>query len=187
MDKPIRTALVCTSLNQVGGKTSHFKNMYLGLKDKGIDIIIVVSSSLEKEYRTFMEREGIKREDVIFIPRYKKWLVIPFIVSLKSIFKKRRINIVHTFQMQSDIFGGIAASLAGINCTISHQESRVIEENIPGFKKILYRSINAVIKDLFKKTIVVSEGLRKELISGGFRPEEKIEIIRLGIDSWSDS
>jgi len=181
MDKRVRVALVCTSLNQMGGASSHFKNMYLNLNGDEFKLSIILSTSLKKEYKKFMMQAGLKEEDIIFIPRLKKWLLLPFIMDLRKILKKRHIDIVHTFQIQSDIFGSIAARMAGIKCIISQHESMVIVEAIPLFKKIFYRLSNACVRGLFRKTVVVSGGLKKELITEKFRPESKIELISLGI------
>lgn len=181
MDKQIRVAIVCTSLNQIGGKNVHFKNMYRNLNNGTIAMTIILSSSMEKEHRAYLVQEGVDEEDIIFIPRLKKWVVIPFIMDLVMIFKSRKINIAHTFQIQSDILGSIAAGIAGVDCVISQQDSKAIEETLHPLKKLFYRLFNAWIMNSFKKTVAVSEGLKKELITEKFRPKEKIEIIPLGV------
>lgn len=181
MESIIRSALVCTSLNQMGGKNVHFKNMYVNLNNGRIAMTIILCSSMEKEHRAYLLQEGVKEEDIVFIPRFKKWLILPFIMDLRNIFKSRKINIAHTFQIQSDILGSIAACIAGVDCVISQQESKAIEETLPLLKRLFYRLFNACIMNSFKKTVAVSEGLKNELIVEKFRPKEKIEIIPLGI------
>lgn len=181
MISKINIALICTSLNQIGGKNVHFKNMYVNLNNEKLAITIILSSSLEKEHKAYLLQEGVKAEDVVFIPRYKKWLIVPFIMELYKILKKRKINIVHTFQIQSDIFGFMAVYMGGAAYLISQQESKVIEESLSVFKNLFYRLLNIFIRDFFKKTVVVSEGLRKELIAERLRPKQKIEVIPLGI------
>jgi len=181
MDKQIRVAIVCTSLNQIGGKNVHFKNMYKNLNNEKIAITIILSSSMENEHKAYLLQEGVDEEDIIFIPRLKKWVVIPFIMDLVMIFKSRKINIAHTFQIQSDILGSIAAGIAGVDCVISQQDSKAIEETLHPLKKIFYRLFNSCMMNSFKKTVAVSQGLKKELIADKFRPKEKIETIPLGI------
>jgi len=182
MNRKIRVALICTSLNQMGGSNNHFKNMYLNLNSETFKISIILSTSLEKEHKKFMIQAGVKEEDIILIPRFKKRLILPFIMDLRKSLKTRNIDIVHTFQIQSDIFGSIAARMAGIKCVISQHESKVIVEVLPLFKEIFYRLFNTCIRDFFRKTVAVSEGLKKELIAERLRPEGKIEIIPLGIN-----
>lgn len=181
MDKQIRVAIVCTSLNQIGGKNVHFKNMYKNLNSEKIAVTIILSSSIENEHKAYLLQEGVNEKDIVFISRLKKWLVIPFIIAIVRIFKSRKINIAHTFQIQSDILGIIAACLAGVDCVISQQESKAIEETLSPLKSLFYRLFNAGIKNAFKKTVAVSEGLKRELIVEKFRPKEKIEVIPLGV------
>lgn len=181
MDKQIRVAIVCTSLNQIGGKNVHFKNMYKNLNNEKIAMTIILSSSMEKEHRAYLLQEGVNEKDIIFLPRFKKWLVAPFIIDLVKIFKSRKINIIHTFQIQSDILGSIAAYIAGVDCVISQQESKAIEETLPALKRLFYLLCNACIINSFKKTVAVSESLKRELIAEKFRPKDKIEIIPLGV------
>jgi glycosyltransferase involved in cell wall biosynthesis len=84
--------------------------------------------------------------------------------------------------MQSDVFGGLAARFADIKKVLSYYESRVITENDSLPKRILYRGVNKLIKDMFVSTVVVSNGLKKEVEEEGFRPAGKVEVIHLGIE-----
>lgn len=180
MNYPLRVALVCTSLNQLGGKNNHLKNIYRYLENEKFKVCIICCSKVEEELKKFMSLEGVKSEDLILLSRMKKWLVFPFVAELKNIYLERKIDIVHTFQIQSDILGGFAARLAGIKNIFSHFESKIIEDNITLPKKLWYRICNSFIKKWFRKTIVVSEGLKKELITDGFRSQGAVSIIHLG-------
>lgn len=182
MTDKTKIALVYSSMNNhLGGKNVHLKNLYHYLGKDGFRVCIIGCSNIEGEWRDFMLQEGVKEEDLIMLPQFKKWLLLPFILHLRRIFITQKINIVHTFQIQSDILGGLAARLAGITHIISQYESKVIEDNISAIKQCFYKISNALIKGWFKKTVVVSTGLKKELIAQRFRPQDKIEIIHLGV------
>jgi len=178
----IRVALVCTSINQLGGKNNHLKNIYKFLNGGEFKIFIICCSKVEKEVSSFMLRNGVPAEDLILIPRIKKWLVVFIIWELRKFFLAKKIKIVHTFDLQSDIFGSIAAKLSGINKIYSFFESTMISENNHWLKIIFYRSINILIKGFFKKNVVASYGLKNELVSGEFRPAESVVVIHLGIE-----
>ncbi len=182
MTNKIRIALVCTSINQLGGKNIHLRNLYLNLNKDKFEVFIFCCSKVKIELRDFFVHEGVKKEDVIFLSRSKKWLGIPFILELRKRLLDKRIDIVHTFQIQSDIFGFFAASLAGIKSVFSLFESKVIPDNICLSKRFFYKFANKFIKGRFLKTIAVSKGLKEELISGRFRPDNRIEVIHLGFD-----
>ena len=176
-----RIALVCTSLNELGGKNNHLKNLYHGLKDE-YQVRIVVTSKVEKALRMFMESNGVSPSDLIFFPRWQKWFLLPLIFSLSRAFKREEIDIVHTFQIQSDVFGAVAARIARVKNIYSYYESKFIPENISPFKKILYKAVNKLVKNIFKKTVVVSHGLAREIEQSRFRPHGTVEVIHLGFD-----
>lgn len=175
-----RIALICTSINQLGGKNKHLKNLYKYLNDNTFKIFIFCCSSVKDELKDFMIRNGVADEDLVMFSRIKKWMVIPFIMDLKNKLVENRINIVHTLDIQSDIFGAFAARLAGIKCLLSLFESKAIVENISFLKQLAYKTFNFPIRKWFIRNIVVSEGLKKELISEKFRLPESIKVIHLG-------
>lgn len=178
----IRIALVCTSIPLIGGKNIHMINLYKYLNDVTFRVFIVYSSRVDDELRTFLIKKGVREEDFVLISRFKKWLVIPCILELRRFFLNNKIDIVHTFQIQSDILGGLAARMAGVKFMLSMHESKIIEENISIIKQLFYRLTNKIIKKWFIRTTVISYGLRQELISGKFRPDDKIEVIHPGYD-----
>ncbi len=182
MSKKIKIALVCTSVNQFGGKIIHMKNLYKYLNSDDLEVCIFCCSAKSEEMKNFVLGEGVKEEDFILLTRFSKWLVVPFILKLRRLFLDRKIDVVHTFQIQSDIYGGLAARLAGIKYIFSLFESKVIPDNISYAKKMFYRLANIIVKDWFIKTVAVSTGLKNELITTGVRSSERIELIPLGFD-----
>lgn len=180
--RKIIVALVCTSMNQLGGKNVHLSNMYRHINNDRFHIYIVGCSKVENELKDFMLQANVQKNDLILISRFEKWLVIPFILRLRKIFIDKEVDIVHTFQIQSDVLGGLAARLAGIKHLISQYESKIIEDNISQAKQFFYKICNKIIKNWFKKTVVVSQGLKKELIVDNFRPLDKIEVFHIGIE-----
>lgn len=178
----IQVALVCTSVNALGGKSTHLMNMYKYLNGAGVGITLICCSIIENELRDFMLVNGVRKEDFIIIPHRKKLFLLPFFIDLVKLIKDRNINVVHLFQIQSDILVGIPARLAGVKNIISQFESKIIEDNISIFKQLFYRTVNFFIKHLFKRTVVVSYGLKRELTDERFRDPERTEVIHLGVD-----
>lgn len=176
-----RLALVCTSLNQLGGKNNHLKNIYHGLKDE-YEVFIILSSHVEKELHDFMIAHGVDDRHLIYLDWRKKWFLLPFVSELARVYRDLRIDVVHTFQMQSDVFGGIAARWAGIEQLYSYYESKVITENDSWPKRVLYRTVNGLIKNWFVSTVVVSNGLKQEVEEAGFRTLGKVAVVHLGIN-----
>lgn len=184
MDKREKTtiALISTSINERGGRCRHFANLYQHINKNEFKVIIFICSKFEEAIREFMLKNGVMPEDLIFLSRRNKLLVFPFIFEIRRNLLKSKAQIAHTFDMQSDIFGGIAAKLAGIRYLYAQFESKVIPENTSFIKRIFYILGNILVKDEFNKTIVVSEGLRKEVILKRYRDPSKVTIIHLGIN-----
>jgi len=180
-DKP-KIALVCTSLNELGGKNNHLKNIYNHLGQDGLELCIIASSKVEGALKDFFCHGGVKEEDLILVPRWKKWFIVPLVWELRKVFIDRKIDIAHTFQIQSDILGGIAAKMAGVKHLYSYYESKLVPDNISLLKRIPYRVVNCLIKGWFEKTIVVSSGLKNEIIQNSFRKTTSVEVVPLGID-----
>ncbi|MBI4244617.1 MAG: glycosyltransferase [Planctomycetes bacterium] len=185
----ISVALVCVSMNQLGGKNVHLRDLFLNLDPARFTVYLVCTSSIENSLKQAFTENGIPKERIIFLPRALKWTMFPYIFRLARIFREKKINIVHTFQIESDIFGALAAKLTGVPVLISIMESKVMPENIGFTKKLFYYLVNLFMKNWFFKTIAVSEGLRRELIEEHFRPAEKVRVIHLGIhmpDAYKD-
>ncbi len=176
-----RVAIVC-NFNQLGGKNQRLRDLYRYLNGDDLKIFIFYCSKVAGEVRDFMIREGVKEEDLIFLSRFKKWMIIPFILELKRKFLDKQIDIVHTLEIQTDILGLLAARLAGIKYVFSLFESKIIPDNISFIKQLFYRIGNKMVRNKFLKTIVVSEELKKELISANLRPADKIMVLPLGIN-----
>jgi len=169
-------------MNQLGGKNNHLKNLFRYLNSPQTKVYIICCSKVEGELRDFMLHNGVDPAQLVFIPHFKKLLIVPFILEAADVFKKKNIQALFTLQMQSDIFGGVAARLAGIKRMYSVHESKIIEDNISWLKRIFYRVCNTFVKDWFLKTIVVSHGLKKEIIECKFRRPQRVEVIHLGIE-----
>ena len=182
MENKIRIALVHTSINGLGGSNTHLMNLYRNLGKENFKVFAFCCSNSEGELRDFLIRKGIKKEDFVLISRWKKWAVLPLILELTRFLLDKEIDIVHTAQIQSDIFGVLAARLAGVKHVFSLFESTAIPDNVCAIKRMLYRLVGQFIKKWITKTVTVSKELKEELISEGFRPAEGIEVIHLGFE-----
>jgi len=171
--------LICTNMNERGGKCRHFANLYKYLSQE-FKIVIFICSKVEDKIREFMLKNGVVDEDLVFLSRTNKWLIIPLIFEIRDKLLNKQVNIVNTFDLQSDIFGAIAARLAGIKKIYALFESRAIPENTPFIKMVFYRVMNMAVKGLFVKTAVVSEGLRREVLAENLRDPGSIAVIHLG-------
>jgi len=73
MDK-ITVALVCTSLNVLGGLSRHMLNIYANLNRDTFNVILVYSSEQPKTMKDFFLKNGVKEGDLICLPQGKNSL-----------------------------------------------------------------------------------------------------------------
>ncbi|MBU0468832.1 MAG: glycosyltransferase [Candidatus Omnitrophica bacterium] len=181
-----RIAIVCTGLNELGGTNNHLKKIYHNLNKDKFEVFLVFCSSIKDELERILLSSGIKEEHLFVIPNVHKIRIFPLIWELKNYFKEKNIDIVHTFHIQSDIFGGIAAKLSGIKEVYSFFESKIMQESMSVVKMVFYKTMNVFIKCIFKKTLVVSNEIKSELIGMNFRNVHSIEVVHVGIDVPED-
>ena len=177
----VKIALVCVSMNELGGKNVHLANLYKKLRQIGFSVKIVCCSKIEQRFRQIFLESGVFENDLFFVSRMNKWLIFPLIFELRALFIREKIDIVHTFQLESDVFGALAGKMAGAKSLVSIMESKVIPENISILKKFFYRFVNRIIRNWFFKTIAVSKQIEDELIQEGFRPEGSVQVIPIGL------
>ncbi|OGX23486.1 MAG: hypothetical protein A2Y03_04900 [Omnitrophica WOR_2 bacterium GWF2_38_59] len=181
-----RIAYVYTGLNELGGPNNHLKKLYHAMDKERYEVFLVFCSAIKYELESIMLSSGIKEEHLFVIQNIHKKRIFPLIWKLKKYFQEKNIDIVHTFHIQSDIFGGIAAKLAGIKKVYAFFESKIIQESMSVVKIVFYKILNVFIRNIFRKTIVVSNEIKKELINMNFRNKGSIEVVHVGIDVPKD-
>ena len=181
MDKK-RIAFVSTSVNEIGGQTNHLKSLYKYLDKGRFETYIFFCSKIESRLKKYLIDAGMENEGIVIVPWIKKCMVIPLILEIRKQLLQKRIDIVHTTDIQSDLFGALAARLSGIRNIFSLHSAKIIPDNISFIKIWIYKILNYLLKNWFTETVVVSNGLKKELIGGRFRPPDKARVIHLGIE-----
>ncbi len=107
---------------------------------------------------------------------------LAMLLRLRQMMRAQKIAIVHTHVFTANLWGRLAALLAGVPVLITHEHSTFTVEN--RFR----RGIEAVLMRRTHKMIAVSENLRSRLVSeGGFAPGAVLTIhngLRLHESAW---
>ncbi|NTV29676.1 MAG: glycosyltransferase family 4 protein [Candidatus Omnitrophica bacterium] len=180
---PLKIAIVCSTLNQLGGPATHIRNIYRQLHGEEFRLTLIFSAAVEDELRAFMLAGGVDARDMIFIPHAQKRALVPFVLTLRNIFFTERFDIVHAFETQTQVLAGLAARLAGVKNFICNCEAQFLPLTISWPKRMLFRLLNAGLKNYFRLTLTISHGLARELAAGGLRPADKVEVLHLGIEA----
>lgn len=176
-----RIAVVCSTLNQLGGPALHIRNLYTRLNGGEFSFKLVLCSAVEEELRDYMLSGGVAADDLIFIPHSRKRVLVPFVLLLRDLFRRERFGLIHAFETQTQVLAGLAARWAGADKFICQCEAQFLPSTISFPKRALFRSLNSSLKDYFSLSITVSNELAQELKAGGLRPADKIEVVHPGI------
>jgi len=183
-NKKITIALLCSALNGRGGTSQFMADIYIHLDRNRYRTLIAYSSVKKNLLHDFFIAQGVKNEDLFWLPQFKKMFFIPLAVKLRKLFVSQRVDIAHTFFLHSDIVGYFAALLAGKKCLISSVVGKFFWDEINGvgkLKQVCYKLFNSFIRHNFYRTITVSQQLSDELVKSKAAPARKVVAINLGI------
>jgi len=124
----------------------------------------------------FWGMELKKQGTPLFLAGWGKFFWLFGFLNLVKILKKEKPDIVHTHLFGADVFGILAARLAGVKVIIATEHNLNYQE---GFLK---RFIKSWTMGFAQKIVAVSEAVRNYAVSSGRIPKEKIEIIYNGVE-----
>jgi glycosyltransferase involved in cell wall biosynthesis len=116
-------------------------------------------------------KEGLK------VKVYNKFCRLDFFNFFKiyNYIKKEKVDIVHT-QLGGDIYGKIAAKLAGVKNIISTEQNVLKNDS----KLVLF--LKKMTSKFSKKIIAISSEVKKDIINKYAIPEDRVALIFNGID-----
>ena len=153
--EPIRVAMVCT-MNQLGGTTTHARQIYTHLQGQGVRLILIFCSLQEKVVREYMIAGGCDPKDMVFIPNIKKKFFWPFIFELRNIFLREKFDIIHAFDVQTHVLAGLAFLGVRDVRILCHCEGQFLATTVSWPKKMLYRFCRMFISDVQRNRIFKS-------------------------------
>jgi glycosyltransferase involved in cell wall biosynthesis len=186
-ETPIRVAVVCSTLNMLGGPAVNISNIYRHLHGDGFAVTLVLCTADEPMLRRFMLGAGVKPEDMLFIPHARKVLLLPFVRALRDLLRAGRFDVVHAFDTQTQVLVGWAARAGRMPPVLCHCVAQFLPSTVSLPKRILYRALNRWVGDAFERSLAVSDGLARELVGCGFRPAERVEVLPVGVELGSDN
>ncbi|MBS1113636.1 MAG: glycosyltransferase [Nitrospirae bacterium] len=158
----------------VGGVQSQLLTV-LGNYDRSRFYPIVCSLSGIGTIGRKMEDMGV---EVHCLNKLGNRLDLTIIQDLYRLMKKREIKIVRTHQYHANLYGRIAANLAGVPCIVVSIHNIYNRD-----RKIHRRMINRFLAGLTDKIIAVSETVGRDIIKYDSIPKNKIMVIYNGIET----
>src|ERR1700749_270783 len=96
---PIRVLYLCVGMNDLGGTSSHVRNIVRLAPAAGIEPTLWLTTKIPDALRDYFKDVP----NVTIRDRYKAGFYIPLILTLARELRERRIQVVHSFQLQGDV------------------------------------------------------------------------------------
>lgn len=182
--KKIKILRIIARLN-VGGPAIHtilltarFNNeKYCSKLVKGVE------GSSEGDMKSFAMEKGVKP---IVIPELQREInIVKDSVALWKLYRlmrREKPDIVHTHTAKAGMLGRTAAWLAGVPVILHTFHGHIFKGYFGRTKTWIFLQIEKVMAKLSTKIITISESLKKELVELGVAPEDKIDVIPIGLD-----
>jgi len=122
----------------------------------------------------------IEETKIEFIPlnklRYNRFS-LGIVLELYRLMKKKQIHVVRTHRYRSNLYGRLAAFLAGVPVIIAS-----VHDNYRTDKRPKRRIMNRILSKITDKIVAVSEDVKEDIIRYDSIDPSKIEVIPNGID-----
>ena len=182
--KKIKILRIIARLN-IGGPAIHtillterFNNEnYCSMLVKGVE------GTREGDMQSFAVERGVYP---ILIPELQREInIVRDSIALWKLYwliRKEKPDIVHTHTAKAGMLGRTAAWLAGVPVILHTFHGHILKGYFGRTKTWIFLQIEKVMAKLSTKIITISGSLKKELVELGVAPEEKIDVIPIGLD-----
>lgn len=181
----IKIVRIIARLN-IGGPAIHAILLSRGFNGGGYKDILVTGRSSESEgdMTEVAQNNGVKPILVSALGRNIAFLKdFMSLCALYSILKREKPDIVHTHTAKAGMLGRVAAILAGVPVKIHTFHGHVLSGYFGPFKTGLFKSIERILSYFTDKVVVVSEGVRREMVDKlKVVSADKCVVIKLGLD-----
>lgn len=146
-----------------GGMKGHLLALAEGLRIKGYDIEMAcpAHSPLAAELRD----KGFRLHPVDLVGPLNPVKDAICIGQLRRVMRRNPFDIIHMHGAKAGLVGRIAAVLAGCRNTVLTVHNFIIYDEVPWFKKALFKFGEKILSRVTARVITVSEALKKELVS----------------------
>ncbi|MCC6614432.1 MAG: glycosyltransferase [Anaerolineae bacterium] len=161
----------------IAGAERHLLTLLPGLRARGIDvdlILLVEPDRLLDSYVQMMEAAGIPVERRI-IHSHADLSLVPW---LNGRLRQRKPDILHTHLIHADLYGTLAARLAGVRVVTSRHNDDPFRTKAP------LRQMLQFLWHLTSAGIAISSAVARFTIETEGAPADKLHVVHYGIAHW---
>lgn len=109
------------------------------------------------------------------------------VVRLAHLLKRNAVTILQTHGARANVYGCLAARLAGVPCVVATIHNSVRDYEVSLIRRHLYLTILRVLLPMTKRLICVSDAIKRDVLADCPGVEAKTTTIRNGIDQRQSS
>lgn len=168
-------------IKAICGSENHLLTLLPRLAAGGAEIAVVMMHEPKNpvpEFSSRLERHGID----VFRVKIGCDLSLSALLKVVRILKSEKPDIVHTHLIHGDLYGTLAAKMAGIEKIVSskHNDDRFR-------RRLLLKQLNRYLNRKARRIIVISEALKNFTIRHERIDPEKVAVIHYGLKDFEQS
>lgn len=170
-------------VTRISGAEKHLLSLLPGLRAQGLDARLILLTEAEKPLDQ-MRDEAEALDIPVTRLTIRRDADARLLGALWRVLRRQQPDIVHTHLVHADLFGGLAAKLAGVPCVVSSRHN-----DDPFRYRARWRRLHRQFWQRLSAGIVISEALRRFAIDIEGAPAHKLTVVHYGMDAnWlSDS
>ena len=185
--EPIRVLRVIARLN-VGGPALHVSQLAAQLDKRGYETTLVAGhvGVGEGSMEWVPEELGVHP---LFVPALQREISpaadLPAVLELRRLIRELRPHVLHTHTAKAGAIGRMAAALSGRarpQVVVHTFHGHVLRGYFSPWKTTFFRQLERSLARMSDALIAVSPEVRDDLVRLGVASDDKISVIRLGLD-----
>lgn len=179
----VRVLRLFSRLN-VGGPSIHVILLTAGLADRGYETRLLVGHEGDREgdLEDFARQHDVRFIRVSGLGREIRPLADAGVLwRLYRAIREFSPHVVHTHTAKAGFIGRVAARLAGVPVIVHTFHGHVLRGYFGPAKTALYRWLERWLGQSSSALVAVSEAVKRDLVSLGVAPAEKIRVVELGL------
>lgn len=171
----------------IGGTRRHLVDAASGLRARGHDVHLAVSSLRQPDFERDLERLEASGCGVLRLPMVREIQPgrdLPHLGALARHLEALRPDVVHTHSSKAGALGRLASVATGVGARVHtpHTFAFLFDAMFPAWKRELFRDVEIALAGHTQRTIAVSETEADTIRLSGVVAKERIRVVANGPD-----
>lgn len=171
----------------IGGTRRHLVDAASGLRARGLDVHLAVSTLRQPDFERDLERLEASGCGVLRLPMVREIRPdrdLPHLAALSRHLEALRPDVVHTHSSKAGALGRLASVATGIGARVHtpHTFAFLFDAMFPAWKRELFRDVEIALAGHTLRTIAVSETEAETIRRSGVVAEDRIRVVANGPD-----